>query len=372
MSGRMRPPREPLSDPPPRLMRAASAYILLVAMATQKEVADLAGVSFITVSRVINGMDNVAPETRGRVEAAIKELNYHPNRQAQALNNGLTRSLAFVTPRMYELPLYNNFFVMSLLSGVELQARELGWDLLLTTDYDRGGEFDFLRVWHQRKVDGLVFVGFQRFPPSQLRTIEERGIPCVSIADRLESPAISWVDADNRTAARDAVRRLYDKGHRSFAFVGVDPELDYNPNILERESDAREALAELGLGMTLVRSDSAAPGSGRIAARRYLELPDPPTAVISGNDSIAFRFMAECAERGRLCPRDFSLVGFDAEPSGRLSSPTLASYEQPLLEMGKRAVRALVDRIVVEDWSKEELVFPLDFVDGSSLGASPA
>lgn len=341
-------------------------------MATQKEVAELAGVSFITVSRVINGLDNVAPETRSRVEAAIKELNYHPNRQAQALNNGLTRTLAFVTPRMYELPLYNNFFVMSLLSGVELQGRELGWDLLLTTDFDKEGVFDFLRVWHQRKVDGLAFVGFQRFPAEQLRAIEDLGVPCISISDRLESPAISWIDTDNRSAARDAVRRLREKGHRSFAFIGVDPGNDYNPNILARERAAREALAELGLGMSLVLSDSAAPGSGRVAARRFLALSERPTAVISGNDSIGLHFMAECAANGLLCPRDFSLVGFDAEPSGRLSSPSLASYEQPLLEMGKRALRALVDRITREDWSKETIEFPLSFVDGSSLGAAPA
>jgi LacI family transcriptional regulator len=340
-------------------------------MATQKEVAERAGVSFITVSRVINGMDNVAPETRSRVEAAIKELKYHPNRQAQALNNGLTRTIAFVTPRMYELPLYSNFFVMSLLSGVELQGRELGWDLLLTTDFDREGEFDFLRVWHQRKVDGLIFVGFKRFPPEQISAIEELGIPCVSVADRLQSPAISWVDTDNRDAARDAVDRLLRFGHRSFAFIGVDPKLDYNPNILWREEAARERLAEEGIEQVLLLSESASPDSGKAAAAHYRDFEHRPTAVISGNDSMAFHFMADNAKNGLLCPRDYSIVGFDAEPAGRLSFPTLASYEQPLLEMGKRALRALVERISAENWEKETIEFPLSFVEGSSLGLSP-
>jgi LacI family transcriptional regulator len=340
-------------------------------MATQKEVAERAGVSFITVSRVINGMGNVAPETCSRVEAAIKELNYHPNRQAQALNNGLTRTLAFVTPRMYELPLYNNFFVMSLLSGVELQGRELGWDLLLTTDFDREGKFDFLRVWYQRKVDGLVFVGFRRLPPGQIRAIEELAIPCVSVADRLGSPAISWVDTDNREAAGDAVRRLLELGHRSFAFIGVDPVRDYNPNILWREKVTRENLAEAGIDQVLLLSESAAPGSGKAAAVQYRKLEHRPTAVISGNDSMAFHFMAENARHGLLCPRDYSIVGFDAEPAGRLSFPTLASYEQPLLEMGRSAVRALVDRISSEDWEKETIEFPMSFVEGSSMGPAP-
>ncbi len=341
-------------------------------MATQKDVAERAGVSFITVSRVINGLDNVKPETRNRVEAAIKELNYHPNRQAQALNHGLTHTIAFVTPRMYDLPLYSNFFVMSLLSGVELKGRELGWDILLTTDYDLEGSFDFLRVWHQRKVDGLVFVGFQRFPMEQKGAIEERGIPCVSISDRIESPAISWVDTDNRAAARDAVARLFSMGHRSFAFIGIDADRDYNPNIIEREKAAAEALAERGLAQRRLISESSTPSTGIAAAQAYVAMERRPTAIISGNDSIAFHFIGESARHGLLCPRDYSIVGFDAEPAGRLSTPTFASYEQPLVDMGKTAIGLLVERIGGEAWERKTIEFPMRFVEGGSLGPAPA
>jgi LacI family transcriptional regulator len=340
-------------------------------MATQKDVAEKAGVSFITVSRVINGLDNVAPETRVRVEAAIKELNYHPNSQARALNNGLTRTLAFVTPRMYDLPLYNNFFVMSLLSGVELEGRELGWDLLLTTDYDREGEFDFLRVWHQRKVDGLIFVGFRRFPPEQRRTIEKQGIPCLSISDRVESPAISWVDTGSGEAASDAVDRLMALGHRRFAFIGIDSERDYNPNIIERERAVAAELGKKGLPLTTLKSLSSAPSTGEAAAREYLALAERPTAVISGNDSIGFHFMEETARQGVLCPRDYSIIGFDAEPSGRVRTPSFASYEQPLLEMGKTSVDLLVQQITSSCLIKRTVVFPLRFVSGDSLSSVP-
>lgn len=338
-------------------------------MATQKDVAAKAGVSFITVSRVVNGLDNVAPETKERVVAAIKELDYHPNRQAQALNNGLTHTLAFVTPRMYDLALYNNYFVMSLLSGVELKGRELGWDLLLTTDYDREGEFDFLRVWHQRKVDGIIFVGFKRFPAYQKRIIEERGIPCVSISDRIHSPSIPWVDTDNRSAAHDAVRRLLALGHRSFAFIGVDPALDYNPNLIEREKAVVEALAKDGLCPVILKALSSAPSTGVGAAREYVTLKNRPTAVISGNDSIAFHFMGETLRLGLECPRDYSIIGFDAEPSGRVRTPSLASYEQPLLDMGKTAVDILVGRVTGTQPKRRTVEFPLSFVSGSSFGA---
>jgi LacI family transcriptional regulator len=340
-------------------------------MATQKDVAERAGVSFISVSRVVNGLGNVAPGTRERVEAAIKELNYHPNRQAQALNNGLTHTIAFVTPRMYDLVLYNNFFVMSLLSGVELQARELGWDILITTDYDRSGVFDFLRVWHQRKVDGIIFVAFQRFPESQKREIEGHGIPFVAVADRVDSPAVSWIDTDSATAARDAVRRLLELGHRSFAFIGIDPAEDYNPNILERERAVAEALGREGLGLTVLKSSSSSPSTGLVAARAYLRLAQRPTAVISGNDSIAFHFIEEAARQGLTCPEDYSIVGFDSEPSGRVRTPSLASYEQPLLDMGKSAASILIREITEERGEKETEIFPLRFAQGQSCGPAP-
>lgn len=340
-------------------------------MVTQKDVAEKAGVSFITVSRVVNGLDNVAPETRERVEAAIKELGYHPNSQAQALNNGMTRTLAFVTPRMYDLVLYNNYFIMSILSGVELKSRELGWDLLLTTDYDRDGEFDFLRVWHQRKVDGIVFMGFMRMPPSQKQVIESQGIPCVAISDRIRSHSISWVDTDNVAASRDAVERLIRLGHKSFAFIGVDASSDYNPNIIDREKAVVRALGEYGIQPILLRANSSAPETGVAAARSFAALDKRPTAVISGNDSIGFQFIGEAARLGIACPRDYSIIGFDAEPTGHVHSPSLASYEQPLLAMGKAAVEFLVERIVDESFHKRTMEFPLSFVQGSSLAAAP-
>lgn len=335
------------------------------AMATQKEVADRAGVSFITVSRVVNNLGNVKPETRLRVEEAIRELRYQPNRQAQALNHGKTHTLALVTPRMFDRPLFANFYVMTLLSGVEMRGRELGWDVLMSTDFDHEGEFNFLRVWHQRKVDGLIFVGLKRFPGEQLAEIEAQGIPCVSIADRLPSPGVSWVDSRNEDAAAEAVRRLAGVGHRHFAFLGIDPR-DYNPNFRDRERAVRAQVEALGLELDILAGGSLE-DAGQVTPRLYLAGSRRATAVIAGNDSVALNFVSEVAKEGLVCPRDFSIVGFDAEPAGRLQTPTLASYRQPLLEMGQAAVQILVDRLTGTRPDKVELTFPLSFVEGGSF-----
>ncbi len=339
-------------------------------MATQKDVAELAGVSFITVSRVINNLGNVKPDTRLKVEEAIRELRYHPNRQAQALNHGLTHTLALVTPRMFDKPLWDNFYVMNLLSGVEMRGRELGWDVLMTTDFDQEGEFDFLRVWHQRKVDGLIFVGLKRFPGEQIREIERKGVPCVSISDRIDSPSVSWVDTRNDEAAADAVGRLADLGHRHFAFLGVDVARDYNPNFRDRELAVRRAVAERGLTLDVFASGSIE-SAGAVAPRAYLEKLPRATAVISGNDSVAFTFMSAVARAGLVCPRDYSIVGFDAEPAGRLQNPTLASYRQPLVEMGQAAVSLLVSQLNGTRSEKLDKEFPLEFVEGGSLAPVP-
>jgi len=340
-------------------------------MATQKDVADRAGVSFITVSRVVNGLGNVRPETRERVEKAIRDLGYYPNRQAQALNNGLTHTIALVTPRMFGQPLFNNFYVMNLLAGVDSRGRELGWDILMSTDWDREGEFDFLRVWHQRKVDGLVFVGLKQFPSAQRKLIETRRIPCVSLSDRLGSPAVSWVDSANAEAATDAVGRLTALGHRHLAFLGVDPSLDFNPNFQHREAAVRRAAADRGLTLD-VFAQGTIETTEELSPRAYLDAGRQATGIIAGNDTVAMSFMAAVARAGLHSPRDYSIVGFDGEPRGRTHNPTLATYAQPLFEMGQAAVQILVDRLVGDNQTKVEKQFPLEFVAGGSLGPVPS
>ena len=307
------------------------------------------------------------PATRARVEAAIRELGYHPNRQAQALNSGRIYSLAFITPRAFTLPLYNNFYVMNLLSGMETRSWELGWDVLITTDHDQKGRFDFLRVWHQRKVDGLVFIGLSRLSEDQRREIEQTAVPCVCICDRIHSPAISWIDTDNAAAARDAVLRFRDLGHRSIAYLGPDTKLDYNPNFSIREHTTLQEATGLGLQSRVLRTTYLQPEA---AARKFLALTQRPTAILAGNDTLAITFMKECAAAGLLAGRDYSIIGFDAEPLAQTPVTSLASYRQPLMEMGQAAADLLVGRIKGEA-GRTTRVFPMEFVAGESLGALP-
>lgn len=341
-------------------------------MATQKEVAEYAGVSFITVSRVINNTGTVKESTRQRVLEAIQKFKYYPNRQAQALNSGLTRTLGLIVPRMYDLPLLGNFYVMNLLSGVEMMGRRLGWDILLTTDHDKDEDFDFLRVWHQRKIDGLIFIGLRRHPQGQLEEIESSSIPCISVADRIESPAVSWIDTDSEGAISRAISELQGRGHGHLCFVSVDPTIDYNPDILAREAAAREQCTALGIPLDVVAVADSVLGGGTLSARAFLELDPRPTGIIAGNDAAAFDFMDELARHSLQCPRDYSIIGFDGEPAGKFRSPSLASFSQPLVEMGQFATEVLIARIADPGSARVCKVFPLTFVPGDSLGQAPS
>jgi len=336
-------------------------------MVTLADVAKRAGVAPITVSRVANGAESVRPETRERVEAVIRELGYYPNRQAQALNSGKTYSLGFITPRTYALPLYQHFYVVNLLSGLEKRSWELGWDVLLSTDHDKAGVYDFLRVWHQRKVDGLVFIGLAPLAQEQREEIERTGVPCVCIGDRQQSEAISWVDADSEAAVKDALKRFCDLGHREIAYLGPDTELDYNPNFRDRECIALKEGKRLGLEIRILRTRSEEPLAG---AREFLALARRPSAILAGNDTLALTFMEACAASGLTAGRDYSLIGFDADPLGKKVTPSLASYRMPLMQMGAEAADLLV-KLVTGKTGRATRIFPIEFVEGQSLGPVP-
>lgn len=345
-------------------------------MATQKEVADRAGVSMITVSRVINNMGNVKEKTRKRIEAAIKELDYHPNRSAQALHHGLLHTIALVTPNISESVLYDNYYVAQLLSGVVDKGRRRGWDVLLTTDFVSDGTFDFLRVWHQKKIDGLVFIGLARYKDDQIAEIREGNIPCVSISERTMVPHIPWVDSDNNAAVFEAVHLLLQKGHRRFAYLGqFDPPI-YNPNFNDRQSGVVSAIEQarqsgMAVSLEILQVGECFPGGSRRLAEFFGGMEPRPTAIIAANDVHAMDFMDAAKACGLRCPEDYSIIGFDAEPRGGIHQPSLASFSQPLVEMGRCAMDLLLSQLNPEFDSLSNRVFPLSFREGDSVGPVP-
>lgn len=340
-------------------------------MATQKEVAKLAGVSFITVSRVVNNEPNVKESTRIKVEEAIHTLGYVPSFAGKALNSGRCETIGVMTPARFGDGMENNY-LMGVLRGIELVCREQNQDILLSPLAETDPDFDYLRPYRQRKVDGMIYVGLKSMPTDMVNEMEERLIPCVVIGDRPTQKNISWIDTDNESAGYETTKLIWNKGHRVIAFQGLIPEL-LNENISDREKGYRKAIKEVS-GVNVNESLIWKSGYDTKAIRRNIreefEKANPkPTAIFCSTDNRALATLRELNEMGVTVPNDVSLVGFDGFLKDYLTHPSMATNEQPLVEMGKRAAEILLHEIKERTLERHEEVFPVTFIDGESLSS---
>lgn len=343
-------------------------------MVTQKDVAKKAGVSFITVSRVINDQGNVQDETRQRVLKAIRELDYHPNHLGQALNSGKNNTIGVMTPIRFQGGLEANMYLIGVLDGIEHACRENHRDLLLSTEDITDSSFDFLHPYHQRKVDGLVFLGLQNMDPGSIQEIENGHIPCVVIGDRPVSNGISWVDSDNETGGYLTGKRMLELGHRKIAFVGVDPVESRNLNIKYRFNGLKRAMLEAGVPWDdryhLV-GDFIEDSGVEVFKRLLASGLEMPSAIFCGTDAMALGIIHQARDSGLRVPEDLSVVGFDGFPLGQHMRPVLTSNQQPLKQMGAEAVTLLLQYIANPDLARENRIFPITFLPGETLAGVP-
>ncbi len=335
-------------------------------MATQRQVAERAGVSFITVSRVINGRSNVKEQTRLRIEQAIRELGYYPNSQGRALNSGRTAIIGVIAPLLEaRRSLEGDTYYSGLLEGVELACRKHRYDMLLSTQRIHDRDFNYLRLYSQKKVDGTVLFGDYKLSRESTMRIEREHIPIVVVGDRPKSPAISWVDTDNETSGYASAVRLLARGHRRIAFLGVTGR---NANIMNRLEGVRRALAEKGLRLgdeDVFRVDLREPSDEVLAV--VLGVEGRRTAVVCGTDQLAMALLSAAKAHGIRVPEDLSIIGFDGIQAILYTDPPLDSNRQPLKDMGFAAAEILFQRIEDPTAPPGHKVFALKEIAGASV-----
>ncbi|MCG8571327.1 MAG: LacI family transcriptional regulator [Spirochaetes bacterium] len=341
-------------------------------MATQEDVARLAGVSFITVSRVINSKDNVKEETKKRVLKAIKELNYYPNSLGRALNNNRVFTLGAVSPLFQGYSLESDLYFAKILSGIEKMCFEKGYDLLISTKRQSSKDFNYFRLFYQRKVDGIIFMG-ANLTSHHIEEIKNNHIPCCIISDNPNSSAIGYIDADNKNGTKEAVIRLLNLGHKKIAFLGIT---EKNQNIEERYKSFIATLKEHQIPFPksyLILGDYSEQ-SGEQAIEYLCKLKNKPTALFCSTDSMAYGALKGAKKRRIKVPDQLSIIGFDGFEIGKYIDPDLATVKQPLNDMGYKAAQMLIERIEQPDQSKEKqlsfakVIFPVIQVEGRSIG----
>jgi DNA-binding LacI/PurR family transcriptional regulator len=329
-------------------------------MVTQSDVAELAGVSFITVSRVINDKGNVKPETRKKVEAAIKKLGYYPSGPGRALNSNRTRVIGFSVPDAV-----NNVFVIDVLRGIQNACTREGYSLFLIFNDPEGEKADIFRPYFERKVDGLVL-----FTPGltkeQESVIRKNSIPCSVLWEESGLRGVQSFFPDEQQGARLAIEHLIELGHRRIAVVAGTKG---NRSSDERMKGVKKTLKKHGLTLPpeYVCSGIFSRGAGYRHGQHFLGLADPPTAVFCFNDDTAAGLIGYAAEKGVKVPEELSIAGFDNCSASPVTWPPLTTVQNPAVEIADAGAQDLIDRLEGRPGKKQGL-FPVELVVRGSTG----
>ncbi len=337
-------------------------------MSTVYDVADLAGVSTATVSRVIHGSPLVHPDTQQRVRAAIDQLGFVPDGSAQGLSRRRKDiiGLAALERGTDEIDIEQSgqLFVDEVVHAVESVLRGTECSLLLT--FGRAGEQFQRRVWSlSGKVDGLL-VAEEIMPASMLRTLATR-IPVVVIAGRPGERDLDTVTVDNTAGIRALAGHLIGgHGYRRLSFLAGPAD---SPDAQERLAAFRQAVAgQRGCHLGPVLTGDFSEASGAAAARALLARGALPEAVACANDQMAIGAMREFQRAGRTVPGDVAVSGFDDIYASRIVTPAVTTVSQPLRDLGRTAAERLRARIDDRRLPARAEILPTHLVIRASCG----
>jgi LacI family transcriptional regulator len=334
---------------------------------TIRDVAGKAGVSAMTVSRVINESPRVSPATRQRVEAAIAELGYVPNRLARGLIRRKTGAIGVIVPDVG-----NPFFTL-VVRGAEEVAWRAGYHVILcNTQADLERERGYLEDMLAFQVEGLLLAPVGDRSRPHLRALTRNSVPFVLIDRSIAGYDGDLVQGDSVSGARQLVQHLIELGHRRIGMV-TETATDEVSTARDRVQGYRDALAAADLPFQpelVVESSAIDPRDAHDAALRLLDLPEPPTAIFAVNNIAVVGVAEAVRERELEIPRDLALVCFDDIEHASRFQPFLTVMAQPAETFGTIATQLLLDRLAGRVSERRRIVvLPADFIVRESSGA---
>jgi LacI family transcriptional regulator len=318
-------------------------------------VARTAGVSYSTVSRVVNGHAHIHDETRRRVQAAMRELGYVAHVSARALASGRTQAIGLLTEGV------GNAFFSAVIHGVDQQVAIADYDFLLCTTHARQGkEAEYVARLAHGMVDGLLIV-LPRSLPDYVEQLRAERFPFVLIDYDAEAPGCNVVNASNRSGTRGAIEHLIALGHQRIGFITGREAVGATH---QRLAGYRDALTQAGLPL---RAGDVVPGDfeeprGYEAACDLLGRDERPTAIFASSDLAALGVIRAAQDLGLEVPTDLSVVGFDDIPEASWVAPALTTVRQPLRDMGRVAVRRLMSLLAEPDQPPARIVLDTELV----------
>jgi LacI family repressor for deo operon, udp, cdd, tsx, nupC, and nupG len=329
-------PRAKAASAPP-LGRARASFSVPKDISID-DVAEQAGVSVATVSRVLNGHSNVRAETRERVLAAIEQSGYRVNELARNLRTAESRLLLTMVPN------FGNPFYAEIVRGIDSVARQHGYFMLLCdTGADPGRERSYFDMLRRRRADGAICLD----PAAAQQALSEEmtTLPWVACCEFDADVGVPYVGIDNYRAAGDAVLHLLSRGHTRIALINSGDGYLYAQ---QRERGYMDAMHNAGLvpdARWLIHLDSLDYEAGASAAALLMAQPDPPTAIFTVSDTLAIGVINGLRKVGKRVPDDVAVVGFDDISLAAQTDPPLTTISQPMRELGETAARLLLKRL---------------------------
>jgi LacI family transcriptional regulator len=313
---------------------------------TVADIARKAGVSIMTVSRVLNHKGDVSPATRRRVQEIINRQHYRPSGIARGLATRHSGTIGLVIPDV------SNPFFADVALGAEHVARAEGYNIFLcNTEEDPSRELTVMYSLEEMRVDGVVL--FSRLDPQKLVNAVKHHTAVVLInrrmPERKKAHAIGTVRLDDAMGGRLVTGHLIESGHRSIGFL-AGPSTSHSGR--DRSKGYRQSMSAAGL-TALEHTCAPTVEGGQVGARELLKAHPKLTALFCFNDLVAVGALQACAETGVSVPRDLAVVGCDDIPLAALVTPPLTTCRAPRYELGAEAVRLLLNRIrgsVKDSW----------------------
>jgi LacI family transcriptional regulator len=330
-------------------------------MATIHDVAKLAGVAPITVSRVINKSGYTSEKTREKVQAAISELGYVPNVLARSLRSKRTNTLALVFT-----DITNPFFTI-MARGVEDTASFAGFNVIIcNTDESQEKEDDYIQLLLQKQVDGILLVPAASDTRS-IKVIHEQDTPLVILDRRVSSTNVDVVRGDSEGGAYLLTKHLINLGHRRSAIITGPRNVS---TAEDRLLGYKRAMEESGLKENIISYyGSFTQTSGNDLTRKTFSQSPRPTALFTANNLMAIGALRALQDMGLKVPEDVALVSFDDIPENLTAFPFMTVVKQPSYEMGRRATELLISRIKKDSYDDyQDIVFPVEFLERASSG----
>ncbi len=333
---------------------------------TIKDIAKRTGKSITTVSRALHGYNDVSPETRELIVRVANEMGYTPNLLAQRLQKQRTDTIGFILPTFG--PRFSDPFFSEFLAGIGSSATKYGFDILVSTQPPGEKELEaYRKKVTGRQVDGFVLVRTRCHDP-RIQYLRETRTPFVAFGRTEGEIDYPYVDEDGASGMRLVVEHLVRLGHQRIAYIS--PPLIFT-FARDRLRGVQETLSDAGLtlpDMYLVYGDLTQ-RSGKVQAQALLDLFEPPTAIIAGNDLMAFGVMSAIQERGWKVGKDIAVAGFDDIPMSEATHPPLTTVHQPIYQIGSLVTEILIKIILGETPEQTQYLMKPRLIIRQSCGA---